>query len=838
MTTPRPARPGAASRSAPRRSPSGTNFAVASSVADGVVLCLFDAAGDGDARSPLLDYDAGVWHGFVPGVGPGQAYGYRATGPVRPGARPALQPGQAAARPLRPGHRPATVTFGPEVLGYDLDRPDAAQRARLGRARAAQPGRRPRLRLGTDVAPPAAPTPTRVIYEVHVKGFTMAHPDVPPELRGTYAGLGARGRHRATSSTSASPRSSCCRCTSSVPEAFLVERGLTNYWGYNTIGFFAPHDGYSAAVRAGRPGGQVAEFKAMVTALHAAGLEVILDVVFNHTAEGERSSGPTLCHRGLDNPAYYRLDPDDPSRYVDTTGCGNSLNAGDPRLPAADHGLAALLGHRDARRRLPLRPGADARPPGRRASTGRRRSSTSSPRTRSCRRPSSSPSRGTSARATATTSAASRRCGASGTAGTATPCATSGAATTACSAEFATRLTGSSDLYGGSRRRPTASVNLVTVHDGFTLRDLVSYDDKHNEANGEDNRDGTDDNRSWNCGVEGPTDDPEILALRARQSRALLTTLLLSFGVPLLLGGDELGRTQQGNNNAYCQDNEITWFDWAQRRRRPARLHPPAHRAAPRPPGVPAPPLPRPAPTRRTSAWFTPAGDPDDARQLGRPQRPLPRRATSTATTLPTGPRTAARSSTTTSSSSSTAGGSRSTSWCPRRSPTAPGWSSWRAPPTSTPAPRLRAAVGPVHTVTVGPQSVTVLRNSQADDRRTWRSDMTLEGKVAIVTGGNSGIGKAVALGLAGRGRQHRDRLRGQRGGHRGARAADRGPRRPGDRRRRRREQGGRPRAARGGGRQGVRSGRHHGQQRRHRDPHVDPRHHRGRSTTGCSTST
>jgi len=347
----------------------------------------------------------------------------------------------------------------------------------------------------------------------------------------------------------------------SVPESFLPQRGLTNYWGYNTIGYFAPNHGYSAAVRAGRPGGQVAEFKAMVNALHAAGLEVILDVVFNHTCEAG-PEGPTLCFRGLDNAAYYRLEPGDPSRYVDTTGCGNSLNAGDPatlqlimdslrywitemHVDGYRFDLAPTLARQDggfdqvsaffdlvaqdpvvSQAKLIAEPWDVGQmdsydvgrfPPLWREWNGKYRD-------------------------------AMRDFWRSHPIGI---------------GEFATRFAGSSDLYGGRGRRPTASVNLITVHDGFTLADLVSYDAKHNEANGESNRDGTDDNRSWNCGTEGPTDDPAILALRERQSRAMLATLLLSFGVPMLLGGDEFGRTQQGNNNAYCQDNEITWFDWS-----------------------------------------------------------------------------------------------------------------------------------------------------------------------------------------------------------------------------------------------------------------------------------
>jgi isoamylase len=538
--------------------PGGTNFAVSSGVADGMLLCLFDDAGT-ETRVALPDYDAGVWHGFVEGVGAGQAYGYRATGPWDPARGLRCNPAKLL---LDPYARATTgpVRFGPEVLGHDPADPDRASQldsaTYVPRSLVVDPA--------TDR--PGGPRPHHryadtVIYEVHVKGFTMRHPGVPPELRGTYAGLGheAALAHLTGLGVTAVE---LLPVHQHVPEAFLVERRLTNYWGYNTIGFFAPHDGYSAAVRAGRPGGQVAEFQAMVAALHAAGLEVLLDVVFNHTAEGGED-GPTLCHRGLDNPAYYRLDPADPRRYLDTTGCGNALNAGDPAclqlimdslrywvtemgvdgfrfdlaptLARQDGGFDRVsaffdLAHQDpvvSRVKLIAEPWDVGQPdsydigrfpPGWSEWNGRYRDTM-----RDFWR---------------------RRGGLVG--------------------EFATRFSGSSDLYGGSRRRPTASVNFVTVHDGFTLRDLVSYDHKHNQANGEANRDGTDDNRSWNCGVEGPSDDPEVAALRARQSRALLTTLLLSFGVPMLLGGDELGRTQGGNNNAYCQDNEISWVDWSQ----------------------------------------------------------------------------------------------------------------------------------------------------------------------------------------------------------------------------------------------------------------------------------
>jgi glycogen operon protein len=535
---------------------SGTNFAVASDVADGMELCLFDAAGD-ETRIPFLDVDAGVWHVFVPGVVAGQAYGLRASGPYRPADGIRCNPAKLLLDPYARAVD-GTVTFGPEVLGYDPARPGHPSTldsvGHVPRGLVVDPafdwgGEVPRrLRLADSI-----------VYELHVKGFTMTHPDVPPELRGTYAGLG----HEAATSHLVDLGVTAVELLPvhhSVPEAFLVARGLTNYWGYNTVGFFAPHEGYSAAARAGDPHGAVREFKEMVRSLHAAGLEVILDVVFNHTAEAGEL-GPTLCHRGLDNPAYYRLDPEDPSRYLDTTGCGNAMNAGDPRclqlimdslrywvtemhVDGFRFDLAPSLARQDGRFdrvsaffdlvsqdpvvsqvKLVAEPWdvgqGDSYDLGRFPPLWSEWNGSYRDTMRDFWR---------------------RHDGMLG--------------------QFATRLTGSSDLYGGSGRRPTASVNLITVHDGFTLRDLVSYDRKHNEANGEDNRDGTDDNRSWNCGVEGPTDDPDVSALRSRQSRAMLATLLLSFGVPLILAGDEMGRTQLGNNNAYCQDNATTWIDW------------------------------------------------------------------------------------------------------------------------------------------------------------------------------------------------------------------------------------------------------------------------------------
>jgi glycogen operon protein len=534
----------------------GTNFAVASDIAEGIDLCLFDADGR-ESRLPLQERDANIWHGFVPGIGPGQAYGYRALGPYDAERGLRCNPNKLLLDPYAKAIS-GGVRFGPEVLGYAVGDPDTPSSvdsaACVPRSLVVDPsfawrdGPRPRYRYSDTV-----------IYEVHVKGFTMTHPDVPADIQGTYAGLAhpAAIKHLVDLGITTVE---LLPVHQSVPEAFLVARGLTNYWGYNTIAYLAPHDGYSAAVRAGHPGGQVAEFKTMVDALHAAGLEVLLDVVFNHTAEANHM-GPTLCHRGIDNPAYYRLESDDQRLYVDTTGTGNSLNVGDPitlqlimdslrywliemRVDGFRFDLAPTLARQSggfnqtsaffdlvsqdpvvSQAKLVAEPWDVGQgdsydlgrfPPLWREWNGKYRDSM-----RDFWR--SVPGLG----------------------------------------QFADRFSGSADLYATGGRRPTASVNLITVHDGFTLADLVSYNDKHNEANGEDNRDGTSDNRSWNCGAEGPTTDPAIVLLRTRQQRALLSTLLLSFGVPLLLGGDEIGRTQLGNNNAYCQDNATTWFDWS-----------------------------------------------------------------------------------------------------------------------------------------------------------------------------------------------------------------------------------------------------------------------------------
>ena len=536
--------------------PNGTNFAVTSSIADGVTLCLFDVKG-AERQIPLQEQDAGVWHGFVPGIVIGQQYGYRVSGPYQPAQGLRCNPNKLLLDPYARAIA-GEIHWGEEVLGYvpgspdDFSTLDSAPYVPRSLVVADD------FDWGSD-APPAVPYSDTVIYETHLKGFTQLHPGVQPELRGTYAGLASKTAidHLTGLGVTAVE---LLPIHQHVDDAILSSKGLSNYWGYSTLGFFAPHAGYSAEVRAGRAGGQVAEFKAMVKALHAAGLEIILDVVFNHTAEGIHL-GPTLSFRGLDNMAYYRLVAADPRYYFDTTGTGNSLNADDPtclrlmmdslrywvtemHVDGFRFDLAVALGREHggfervaaffdlvsqdpvvSRVKLIAEPWDVGQPDSYDVGQFPALWSEWNGRFRDTVRD-----------------------------------FWRGLARTL--PDLATRLTGSADLYGPSRRRPNASINFVTCHDGFTLRDLVSYEQKHNDANGESNSDGTDDNRAWNCGVEGPTEDASVLGLRARQSRALLGTLLLSLGVPMLLGGDEMGRTQRGNNNAYCQDNDVSWLDW------------------------------------------------------------------------------------------------------------------------------------------------------------------------------------------------------------------------------------------------------------------------------------
>jgi isoamylase len=538
----------------------GTNVAVASEIADGVELCVFGDDGT-EQRFDLLEYDAGVWHGFVPGMKAGDRYGFRVHGPYDPAAGLRCNPAKLLLDPYAKAID-GDLAWDQRIFGYAFDQgPDGAAGRDLSDSAPAMPRSvvvDPAFDWGGD-APPGISYADTVIYEVHVKGFTATHPDVPPELRGTYAGLAhpaAVGHLRRLGITAVE----LLPVHQHVTSGALRDKGLTNYWGYDTIGFFAPHAGYSAAARAGRRGAQVGEFKAMVAGLHAAGIEILLDVVYNHTAEGNEH-GPTLCHKGFDNPAYYRLVPGDERRYFDTTGTGNALNVAHAttlrmivdsmrywvtqmHVDGFRFDLAATLGREAggfastsaffelvdqdpvlSQVKLIAEPWdvgqADSYDLGRFPSLWSEWNGRFRDTVRDFWR-----------------------------------------SVDGTLADAAIRASGSADLYGGSRRRPSASVNIITTHDGFTLRDLISYERKHNEANGEGGRDGADDNRSWNCGVEGPTDDPEVLALRGRQSRALLSTMLLALGVPMILGGDELGRTQGGNNNAYCQDNATSWFDW------------------------------------------------------------------------------------------------------------------------------------------------------------------------------------------------------------------------------------------------------------------------------------
>jgi isoamylase len=537
----------------------GTNFALFSEVAERVQLCLFDEADDGsgaltETRVELTEVDGFVWHGYLPGVSPGQRYGYRVHGPYNPSRGLRCEPSKLLLDPYGKAVE-GDVRWDESLFDYTFADPGTRNAADSAPCMPKNVVINPFFDWGNDRGP-RIPYHETIIYEAHVRGLTLRHPAVPAAQRGSYAGLAhpAVIEHLQRLGVTAVELMPVHQF---VAEQGLVARGLANYWGYNTIGFLAPHNRYSSA---GQRGEQVGEFKAMVKALHEAGIEVILDVVYNHTAEGDHR-GPTLSFRGIDNAAYYRLDDAEPWRYLDYTGCGNSLNArhphalqlvmdslrywiGEMHVDGFRFDLAAALARElhDVDRlstffdlvqqdpvvsqvKLIAEPWDVGEggyqvgnfPPLWTEWNGKYRDTI---RDFWRGRPATLP-------------------------------------------EFSYRLTGSSDLYLPDSRRPVASVNFVTCHDGFTLHDLVSYDAKHNEANGEDNRDGSDDNRSWNCGAEGPTADPAVLALRARQQRNFLTTLFLSQGVPMLLAGDEMGRTQRGNNNAYCQDNEISWVDWS-----------------------------------------------------------------------------------------------------------------------------------------------------------------------------------------------------------------------------------------------------------------------------------
>src|SRR4051794_8724377 len=536
---------------------SGTNFALFSEVAEKVELCLFDAGG-AETRVELTEVDAYVWHGYLPSVQPGQRYGYRVSGPWEPEKGLRCNPNKLLLDPYAKATA-GDIDWNQSLFGYTFGEEDSRNDEDSG----------PHMTKGVVINPffdwegdrrLDVPYNESVIYEAHVKGMTELHAAVPAEQRGTYAGLSHPSvidhlKRLGVTAVELMP------VHQFIQDSTLLDRGLRNYWGYNTLGFFAPHADYATGAgqtAQGQPGQQVQEFKPLVKTMPQAGIEVILDVVYNHTAEGNHL-GPTLSMKGIDNPAYYRLVEDDLRYYMDYTGTGNSLNVRHPHslqlimdslrywvtemhVDGFRFDLAAALAREfyDVDRlstffelvqqdpvvsqvKLIAEPW-DVGPGGYQVGgfppqwtewNGKYRDTV-----RDFWR--GEPSLG----------------------------------------EFASRLSGSADLYEHTGRRPVASINFVTAHDGFTLRDLVSYNEKHNEANGEDNNDGESHNRSDNHGVEGPTDDPEILARRSRAQRNFLTTLLLSQGVPMLLHGDEGGRTQQGNNNTYAQDSDISWMHW------------------------------------------------------------------------------------------------------------------------------------------------------------------------------------------------------------------------------------------------------------------------------------
>ncbi|MEV4093369.1 glycogen debranching protein GlgX [Streptosporangium saharense] len=530
----------------------GTNFALFTEAAERVELCLFDERNH-ETRVTFTECEGYVWHGYLPGIGPGQRYGYRVHGPYDPARGVRCNPAKLLLDPYAKAVE-GDVRWDEAVYGYRFGDPDTRNDDDSAPFVPRSVVINPFFGWGHD-RPPATPYHDTVIYEAHVKGLTVNHPKIPERIRGTYAAIGHPEiiDHLTSLGVTAIELMPVHQF---VTDHVLAERDLTNYWGYNSIGFFAPHNAYSST---GQRGEQVLEFKAMVKALHEANIEVILDVVYNHTAEGNHL-GPTLSMRGIDNPGYYRLVDDDKRYYMDTTGTGNSLFMRSPHvlqmimdslrywviemhvdgfrfdlaatLARELHEVDRLSAFFDLVQQDPVLSQVkliaepwDVGPGGYQVGNFPARWTEWNGMYRDTIRdlwrgePASLP-------------------------------------------EFASRLTGSSDLYQDDSRRPAASINFVTCHDGFTLQDLVSYDRKHNEANGEDNRDGTDDNRSWNCGAEGPA-SLAVESLREQQKRNFLTTLFLSQGVPMISHGDELGRTQRGNNNVYCQDNELSWVDWS-----------------------------------------------------------------------------------------------------------------------------------------------------------------------------------------------------------------------------------------------------------------------------------
>jgi glycogen operon protein len=530
----------------------GTNFSLFSEIAERVELCLFDEE-DRETRIELEEVTAYCWHAYLPTVEPGQRYGFRVHGPWAPERGQRCNPAKLLFDPYAKAND-GDISWDEAVFPYRFDQgPDSRNDADSGPYVPRCLVHQPYFDWAGDRRPDI-PWHRTVIYETHVKGISAAHPEVPPELRGTYAGLAQPAiiDHLKSLGVTAIE---LMPVHTFIHDKHLVDQDLRNYWGYNSIGYFAPHNAYAADKR---PGAAVAEFKQMVKALHRAGMEVILDVVYNHTAEGNHF-GPMLCFKGIDNAYYYRLT-EDQRYYMDYTGTGNSLNVGHPHalqllmdslrywvsemhVDGFRFDLAATLAREfyDVDRlsaffelvqqdptvsqvKLIAEPW-DVGPGGYQVGNF--------------------PPQWTEWNGKFRDTVRDFWRGEDASLG-----------------EFAYRISGSADLYEATARRPVASINFVTAHDGFTLRDLVSYNHKHNEANGEGNNDGESHNRSWNCGVEGPSTDPEVNELRSRQQRNLITTLLLSQGVPMISHGDELGRTQRGNNNGYCQDNPLTWVDW------------------------------------------------------------------------------------------------------------------------------------------------------------------------------------------------------------------------------------------------------------------------------------
>ncbi len=538
----------------------GTNFSLFSEIAEKVDLCLIDDAG-AESRIPLDEVDGFVWHAYLPNITPGQRYGFRVYGPFDPAAGHRCDPSKLLLDPYGKAFH-GDFTFDQALFSYDMkavhpDRDDADPGTppmidSLGHTMTSVVSN-PFFDWGSDRAP-LTPYHETVIYEAHVKGMTQTHPGIPEELRGTYAGLS----HPVVVDYLKSLNVTALELMpvhQFMHDSRLLDLGLRNYWGYNTFGFFAPHNQYAASRNA-----SVAEFKSMVRSLHEANIEVILDVVYNHTAEGNHL-GPTINFRGIDNAAYYRLVDTDLRLYKDYTGTGNSLN---PRHP---HVLQLIM---DSLRYWVTEMHVDGFRFDLAATLARELHDVDRlsaffdlvqqdpivSQVKLIAEPwdvgeggyqvGNFPGLWTEWNGKYRDTVRDYWRGEPATLG-----------------EFASRLTGSSDLYEVTGRRPSASINFVTAHDGFTLNDLVSYNEKHNLANGEDNRDGESHNRSWNCGVEGPTDDPEIMALRRRQMRNFWATLMLSQGTPMITHGDELGRTQNGNNNVYCQDSELSWMDWS-----------------------------------------------------------------------------------------------------------------------------------------------------------------------------------------------------------------------------------------------------------------------------------